>query len=47
MRITQKWAGSTVDFYKILTLHRTERTNYSLYLTAAGDFMLNRFFNIV
>lgn len=33
--------------YKISMLHWTERTNRSLYLTAAGDFMLNRFFNIV
>lgn len=34
-------------FYKILMLRWTEGTNCVLYLTAAGDFMLNRFFNIV
>lgn len=48
VKITQKCVQSTVDFfYKILMLHWTERTNCSLYLTAAGDFMLNGFFNIV
>lgn len=47
-----KWKSHEVGpkycwFYKILMPCWTEGTNCVLYLTAAGDFMLNRFFNIV
>lgn len=51
-KVISKWVQSTSTpstcwFYKILMPRWTEGTNCVLYLTAAGDFMLNRFFNIV